>query len=159
MKDNRQLTLWRIRVISITVPVAELTLTIVDKHFRLLVYRNLPCASYCFSLSIESLSNTNVTSAYNTPPSVIRNHVLIFSHTLTFMNWGAAVCATVCVRIVTFRFLKSFLIRGAIAQINLIWEGRSMRTPWFVNFMVVSITHLLIPIKTIFVHFFVEFNC
>ena len=80
IEGNRQLSLRWIWIISITVPVAELTLTIVDKHFRLLVNSNLSCAGYCFTLSVESLGNTSISSASYTPSSVIRNHMLILSH-------------------------------------------------------------------------------
>lgn len=74
------------------------------------------------------------------------------------MDWGAAVSATICVRIILFGFSKSFLIRVAVAQVDLIWRQRSVRTPWFMNLMVVSVSYLLISIKTISVHFFVEFK-
>jgi len=58
-------------------------LAIVDKHFRLLVNSNLSCAGYCFTLSVERLGNTSVASASNTPSSVIRNHMLILSHSIS----------------------------------------------------------------------------
>lgn len=86
MEGNRQLSLWGIRIIPISVSVTELSLAIVDEHFRLLVNSNLPCASYCVSLCVEGLGNTSVTFTFNTPPSVIRNYMLILSHTLSFMD-------------------------------------------------------------------------
>lgn len=80
IEGNRQLSLRWIWIISIAIPVAELTLTIVDKHFRLLINSNLSCAGYCFTLSVESLGNTSISSASYTPSSVIRDHMLILSH-------------------------------------------------------------------------------
>lgn len=83
IEGNRQLSFRGIWIMPVAVSVAELTLAIVDKHFRLLVNSNLSCAGYCFTLSIERLGNTSVTSASNTPTSVIRNNMLILSHIIS----------------------------------------------------------------------------
>lgn len=77
---NRQLSLRWIWIISVAVSVAELTLAIVDKQFRLLVNSNLSCSGYRFTLSVERLGDTGISSTSYTPPSVIRNHMLILSH-------------------------------------------------------------------------------
>lgn len=60
IEGNRQLSFRGIWIMPVAVSVAELTLAIVDKHFRLLVNSNLSCAGYCFTLSIERLGNTSV---------------------------------------------------------------------------------------------------
>ena len=58
-------------------------MAIVDIHFRLLVDGNLPSTSYCFSLSVEGLANTTVACTSYAPSAVIRDHVLILSHSIS----------------------------------------------------------------------------
>ncbi len=80
IEGNRQLSLRWIWIIPVTIPVTELTLTIVDKHFRLLINSNLSCSGYCFTLSVKCLGNTSVPSTSYTPSPIIRNYMLILSH-------------------------------------------------------------------------------
>jgi len=72
-------SLWRKWVISVAVPLANLTLLVVDQDLALLVDRNASCVIDRFSLGIELFGNFTVTSASNSPFIIMRNDMLVLA--------------------------------------------------------------------------------
>lgn len=72
-------SLWRGWVVSVAVPLANLTLLVVDQDLALLVDRDASCVLDSFSLCIELLGNFSVTSASHSPFIIMWYDMLILA--------------------------------------------------------------------------------